>query len=157
MGNGSVIYKDEVQVMSAGTGITHSEFNPSKDERVGLLQIWIIPNKRNVKPRYDQNKFVEETRKNQVKLVVSGKNENGLLMIHQEAALSLGHLEKGKTLDYSLHYKNNGVYLFVIEGELKIGDEELFRRDAIGISGKDIIKIEAQEETRFVVIEVPMN
>lgn len=157
MGNGSVIYKDEVQVMSAGTGITHSEFNPSKDKRVALLQIWIIPNEGNIKPRYDQNKFPEEGRKNQVKLVVAGKNEDGTLMIHQDAALSLGHLEKGKTLNYSLHYKNNGIYLFLIDGELKIEEEELFRRDAIGISGTETIKIEAQEESRFVIIEVPMS
>ncbi len=156
MGNGSVISKDEVQVMSAGSGVTHSEFNPSKTDKVSLLQIWIYPKEENIKPRYDQKSFPKEERKNKLVTVASGFNENGSLYIHQNAEIKLGYFDRAETINYKVR-KGNGVYLFVIDGHIKIGDEELFRRDAIGIYNTDEFVIEVSENTEFVLLEVPMN
>ncbi|MEJ5262212.1 MAG: pirin family protein [Ignavibacterium sp.] len=156
MGNGSVISKDEVQVMSAGSGVTHSEFNPSKTDKVSLLQIWIYPKEENIKPRYDQKSFPKEERKNKLVTVASGFNENGSLYIHQNAEIKLGYFDRAETISYKVR-KGNGVYLFVIDGHIKIGDEELFRRDAIGIFDTDEFVIEISENTEFVLLEVPMN
>jgi redox-sensitive bicupin YhaK (pirin superfamily) len=156
MGNGSVISKDEVQVMSAGSGVTHSEFNPSKTDKVSLLQIWIYPKEENIKPRYDQKSFPKEERKNKLVTVASGFNENGSLYIHQNAEIKLGYFEKPDTIKYKVR-NGNGVYLFVIDGQIKIGDEELFRRDAIGIYDTDEFEIEVVDNAEFVLLEVPMN
>jgi redox-sensitive bicupin YhaK (pirin superfamily) len=156
MGTGSVIHKDEVQVMSAGSGITHSEFNPSQNERVNLLQLWIFPKERNIKPRYDQKSFSTEEKKNNLITAVSGLKKEGVLYIHQDAEIKLGNFEKGKKLSYKLNSDLNGVYLFVINGHLSIESEDLFRRDAIGISNVDEITIEVMDDSDFVLIEVPM-
>lgn len=156
MENGSVISKDEVQVMSAGSGVTHSEFNPSKTDKVSLLQIWIFPKEENIKPRYDQKSYPKEERKNKLVTVVSGFNENGSLYIHQNAEIKLGYFNRAESIRYKVR-KGNGVYLFVIDGHIKIGDEELFRRDAIGIYDTDEFVIEVSENTEFVLLEVPMN
>lgn len=156
MGNGSVISKNEVQVMSAGSGVTHSEFNPSKTDKVSLLQIWIFPKEENIKPRYDQKSFPKEERKNKLVTVASGFNENGSLYIHQNAEIKIGYFDRAETISYKVR-KGNGVYLFVIDGHIKIGDEELFRRDAIGIYDAEEFVIEVSENTEFVLLEVPMN
>ncbi len=156
MGNGSIIRKDEVQVMSAGSGVTHSEFNPSKTEKVNLLQIWIYPKELNIKPRYDQKAFPKEERKNKLSTVVSGYNEEGSLFIHQKAEIKLGYFDEGNKINYNLR-DGNGVYIFVIEGHLKIGDEDLFRRDAIGIYEAHNFQIEMSEHSEFVLLEIPMN
>lgn len=156
MGNGSVISKYEVQVMSAGSGVTHSEFNPSKTDKVSLLQIWIFPKEENIKPRYDQKSFPKEERKNKLVTVASGFNENGSLYIHQNAEIKIGYFDRAETISYKVR-KENGVYLFVIDGHIKIGDEELFRRDAIGIYDAEEFVIEVSENTEFVLLEVPMN
>uniref|UniRef100_A0A832G8E2 Pirin family protein n=1 Tax=Ignavibacterium album TaxID=591197 RepID=A0A832G8E2_9BACT len=156
MGNGSVISKDEVQVMSAGSGVTHSEFNPSKTDKVSLLQIWIYPKEENIKPRYDQKSFPKEERKNKLVTVASGFNENGSLYIHQNAEIKLGYFEKPDIIKYTVR-NGNGVYLFVIDGQIKTGDEELFRRDAIGIYDTDEFEIEVVDNAEFVLLEVPMN
>jgi redox-sensitive bicupin YhaK (pirin superfamily) len=156
MGNGSVISKDEVQVMSAGSGVTHSEFNPSKTDKVSLLQIWIYPKEENIKPRYDQKSFPKEERKNKLVTVASGFNENGSLYIHQNAEIKLGYFEMPDLVKYTVR-NSNGVYLFVIDGQIKIGDEELFRRDAIGIYDTDEFEIEVVDNAEFVLLEVPMN
>ncbi|BDQ03447.1 pirin family protein [Ignavibacterium sp.] len=156
MGNGSVIKKDEVQVMSAGSGVTHSEFNPSKSEKVNLLQIWIYPKEENITPRYDQKSFPKEERRNNLVTVVSGYNENGSLYIHQNAEIKLGYFDKGNKIKYKIR-EGSGVYLFIIEGHLKVGDEDLFRRDAIGIYDTGEFEIEVIENSEFVLLEVPMN
>ncbi|MCA2004318.1 MAG: pirin family protein [Ignavibacterium sp.] len=156
MGNGSVIKKDEVQVMSAGTGITHSEFNPSKTEKVSLLQIWIYPKEENIKPRYDQKAFPREERKNKLTTVASGYNENGSLYIHQNAEIKLGYFDKGNRINYKIR-EGNGVYLFVIDGHIKTEEEELFRRDAIGIYDTEEFEIDVLENSEFILLEVPMN
>lgn len=157
MGTGSVIYKDEIQVMSAGSGITHSEFNPSKDERVNLLQLWIFPKEKNIKPRYDQKSFPAGERKNNLVTAISGFNREGALYIHQNAEIKLGYFEKDKSLEYHLFNRDNGVYIFLIEGYAVIENEAIFKRDAIGISGADKIKFSFLDDTKFLLIEVPMN
>lgn len=156
MGNGSVIKKDEVQVMSAGSGVTHSEFNPSKTEKVNLLQIWIYPKEENITPRYDQKLFPKEERKNNLVTVVSGFNENGSLYIHQNAEIKLGYFDEGNRIIYKIR-EGNGVYLFVIEGHLKVDGEYLFRRDAVGIYDTGEFEIDVIENSEFVLLEVPMN
>lgn len=156
MGNGSVIRTGEVQVMSAGSGVTHSEFNPSKTDRVNLLQIWIYPKEENIEPRYDQKAFPKEERKNKLATVASGYDGNGSLYIHQNAEIKLGYFEKGMKISYQIR-DGNGVYLFVIEGRLRVDNEELFRRDAIGIYNTKEFEIEMLENSEFVLLEVPMN
>lgn len=157
IGIGSVIYKDEVQVMSAGSGITHSEFNPSEEERVNLLQIWIFPKEDNIKPRYDQKLFSAAERKNKLIPAVSGYKKEGSLYIHQDAEIYLGSFDKGKTINYKLNNTEHGAYIFLIEGNIKVLDEDLFRRDAIGITEQSEFAIETAEESYFIIIDVPMN
>lgn len=157
MGTGSVIKNGEVQVMSAGTGITHSEMNPSKTDRVNLLQLWIFPKERNIKPRYDQKKYPLDERKNSLKTVVSGFDQDDTLYIHQDAAITLGHADAGRELNYKSIKPGNGFYLFVISGKINLSGKELNERDAAGISDVDQFSIKADEESQFVIIEVPMN
>jgi len=157
MGTGSVIRKDEVQVMSAGSGITHSEFNHSKTEELNLLQIWIFPKEKNIKPRYDQKVFPIEDRKNKLITAVSGFNKINTLFIHQDAEIKLGNFDKGNTTEYKIETRRNGAYIFLIDGQIKIEEDTLFSRDAIGICEFDTIKLEFLESTNFVVIDVPMQ
>jgi hypothetical protein len=133
MGNGSVITTGEVQVMSAGTGILHSEFNPSESEEVSLLQIWIFPEKKDVQPRYDQRKFNPANYRNTFKTIVNNSENDNSLFIHQKAVLSLCKLDEGHEQSYKLHYPGNGVYAFLIDGRLDIGGTALLSRDAMGI------------------------
>ncbi|HEX7358762.1 MAG TPA: pirin family protein [Ignavibacteriaceae bacterium] len=157
MGTGSVIYKDEVQVMSAGSGITHSEFNPSDKEGVKLFQIWIFPKEKNIKPRYDQKAFPLAERRNNLVAAVSGLNKEGSLYIHQDAEIYLGTFDKGQTINYKTSKQGNGQYIFVIDGQIRTADEDLFKRDAIGISEKDEFTIETVEDSYFIIIDVPMG
>jgi quercetin 2,3-dioxygenase len=157
MGSGEVIHKDEVQVMSAGSGVTHSEFNPSETEPVNLFQLWIFPKEENIKPRYDQKAFPESSRINELKTVVSGYKENDSLYIHQNAEIKLGYFTKKKNINYKLKDKNNGVYLFIIDGHILLNDEDLYRRDAMGIYNTEDFYFTIDENTRFLLIEVPMQ
>jgi len=157
MGTGSVITKDEIQVMSAGSGITHSEFNPSKTEAVKLLQIWIFPKESNIKPRYDQKKFPEEARKNKLLPAVSGLNKDGALYIHQNAEIYLGKFDKGSNVEYKISNPLNGAYIFLIDGQIKTADEDLFNGDAIGVWETDQINLEVVQDSYFIIIDVPMN
>jgi quercetin 2,3-dioxygenase len=157
MGNTAVIKNGEVQVMSAGTGITHSEFNPSKTEEVNLMQIWVFPEKRNVTPRYDQKVFMAEERKNKFQLVVSPGNENGSLMVHQQTWFSLLSLDGGKSIEYVLRIKNNGAYVFLFDGEATVAGTELMKRDGLGISGTDKFSITAKSNSEILVMDLPMN
>src|SRR5689334_15416215 len=127
MGNGSVIKPGDVQVMSAGTGVMHSEFNPSA-EATNLFQLWIFPKENGIKPRYDQKTFSVDERKNKVQVVASGFQKNGELYIHQDAALSLANVEKGKSIDYTLSKNGNGAYVMVIKGGVEINGEKLSQR-----------------------------
>lgn len=157
MGTGSIISTGEVQVMSAGSGITHSEVNPSHDKIVNLLQLWIFPKEQNIKPRYDQKRFPLNERKNILKTVVSGIQKENTLYIHQDAAITLGNADKGTELIYESIKPGNGYYLFVIKGKINLSGEILNTRDAAGIWETDKISIKADDDSDFIIIEVPMN
>jgi len=157
LGTGSIIYKDEIQVLSAGSGVTHSEFNPSQNEKVNLLQLWIFPKEKNIHPRYDQKLFAIDKRKNKLITAASGLNKEGSLYIHQDAEIKLGNFGKDNKINYKLNTPSNGVYIFVIDGSLSIDGDEVFKRDAIGIHNTSEINIEVLENSNFVLIEVPMN
>ncbi len=157
MGSGSVIYKGDVQVMSAGTGVTHSEFNHSETKPVKFLQIWIIPNERGLKPRYDQKHFDLKNLKNEIITVVSGEKSDSKMFIHQNAAISIGNIEKGKEISYNNFYKGNGIYLFVLEGSINLDNEYLNERDAAGIYDTDKFSFSASSNTNFIIIEVPLK
>ena len=148
----------EVQVMSAGTGVQHSEINGSVEDYLSLFQIWIIPQKRNVEPRYDQKTFKAEDRKGKLQTIVSSfddKNVSGL-KIHQDAKLSRLDLAEGETFTYELKSKNHGVYIMTISGKVDITGEILESRDAIGISETDDFSIVSKAESELLLIEVPM-
>ncbi len=158
MGNQQVIRKGDVQIMSAGTGIAHSEKNKNSDQFVKFLQIWVFPNKRNVEPRYDQKTFGEEDKHNKLVTVLSpvGTNDGGV-QIHQDAWFSLGKLDKGTALSYDLNKKGNGVYVFAIEGDVTINEIALNRRDGLGVSEVDQLNIKADSDAEILLMEVPMQ
>lgn len=157
MGNGSVIRPGDVQVMSAGTGVLHSEFNPLNDKATNLFQLWIFPKEKGIQPRYDQKSFNVAHRKNKVQTVASGFKKGEELYIHQDAAISLVNLDKEATLNYALHDKNNGAYIMVINGSLEVEGTQLNKRDAIGVWETENISLKAGESTEIIIIEVPMN
>ncbi|MEJ2112524.1 MAG: pirin family protein [Flavobacteriaceae bacterium] len=148
----------EVQVMSAGTGVQHSEINGSENEHLSLFQIWIIPNKENVKPRYDQKSFHSDDRKNKLQTLVTSIDEDfeDSLKIHQDAILSRIDLDKDKSFTYKLKSKNHGVYTMNIHGEIEIDGNTLQTRDAAGISQTDKFTVKASESSEILFIEVPM-
>lgn len=158
-GNQQVIRKGDVQIMSAGTGIVHSEKNKNKDQFVKFLQIWVFPNQRNVRPSYDQKSFSEEEKYNKLLTIVSpiNNNDNESVHIHQDAWFSLGNLDKDLNVSYNLNKKGNGVYAFVIEGDVTINDIALNRRDGLGLSDTDQLTIKADTNCELLLIEVPMN
>ncbi|MGB5417629.1 pirin family protein [Algibacter sp.] len=148
----------EVQIMSAGTGVQHSEINGSNTEHLSLFQIWILPNKENVKPRYDQKTFVADESKNKLQTLVSSIDENhsGSLKIHQDAIISRIDLDKGETFEYPINSKNHGVYVMTIFGNHTINENILKTRDAIGVSETSSFNIKAIEDSGLLFIEVPM-
>ena len=157
MGNGSVIRSGEVQVMSAGTGIEHSEFNHSQTDEVSLLQIWVFPDKKNVEPRYDQVVVQEEKMCGKWSTVVSPDGINGSLWIHQQAWFSLGTFEPGSKIGYQPQKAGNGVYVFLISGGLEVGPETLNPRDGLCI--EDIsseIAMKTIKQSKVLVMEVPL-
>jgi quercetin 2,3-dioxygenase len=155
-GNEGIISKGDVQIMSAGTGIRHSEYNASASEKARLLQIWVFPKLKNIKPVYGQKTFDIRDRKNKWQVVVSPDAADQALGINQDARFSLAQLDKGESVSYETKFKGSGVYLFVIDGEIKIGDEELKKRDAIGLSDTDHLEIKATSNAEILAIEVPM-
>ncbi|MDR2804158.1 MAG: pirin family protein [Dysgonamonadaceae bacterium] len=158
MGNGSIIRAGEVQVMSAGTGITHSEFNADPEEAVNFFQIWVLPNKQNVNPRYGQQKFDFAANKNQLTQIVSPNPNDEGLWVHQDAWFFIGIYDKGITFDYSFQKTGNGLFAMVIEGEFTLAEQLLKRRDAIGITETDKVAIQAESENaRILLIETPMH
>lgn len=155
-GRDAIINHGDVQIMSAGSGIKHSEHNNSKTEPVKFLQIWVIPKERDITPRYEQKTFNDEDKRNQFLTVVSPEKDGKNIWINQDAYLSLGYLEAEKQLDYKLHSKNNGVYIFLLEGSIAVADQQLNERDALGIYETDKIIVLAKTDAKVLVIEVPM-
>ena len=156
-GNKTVIKSGEVQIMSAGTGVSHSEYNDSQEEAVNFLQIWVMPEKIGIKPRYDQMKFEASGRNNSFQTVVSplGTDEGGV-KINQQAYFSLLDLEGEKEVEYELHKPGHGAYVFVLDGDVQVGDETLSKKDGMGIEDAKSFKIAAAGYSRVLVIEVPM-
>jgi quercetin 2,3-dioxygenase len=155
MGNIQVMHPNEVQVMSAGSGITHSEYNHSKSNDVNLLQIWIFPKVQDVEPRYDQKIFQKEDRKNKIQNLVSPDQKNQGLWIHQDSWLSRIDLEKGNSFKYDLNKEGNGVFIFLIDGKIEVEGEKLGKRDALGLSDTKSVKISSSENSEILIIEVP--
>ncbi|HEY6083573.1 MAG TPA: pirin family protein [Chitinophagaceae bacterium] len=157
MGTKSVIKSGDVQVMSAGTGITHSEYNADKERQVKFLQIWVFPNKKNVKPRYQQITLNPEDRHNKLQQVVSPVAAEGEVWIHQDAWFSTANLDKGVNIPYTIKKQGNGVYVFVLKGEITVDGQPLGTRDGLGISDTDKISITAGNDAEVLLMEVPMT
>lgn len=155
-GNEGIIRKGDVQIMSAGTGIRHSEYNASSTEFAKLLQIWVFPKLQNIKPVYGQKTFDLKDRKNKWQTVVSPDASEQGLNINQDARFSLVDLDAGKSIDYKMKWRNSGLYLFVIEGGVKTSGQSLSYRDAIGVSETDELNIEAVTDTQLLAIEIPL-
>lgn len=156
-GGQGIIQAGDVQIMSAGTGVQHSEANASATEAVTLFQIWVFPKERNIKPRYDQKNYDINDRVNKWQIIVSPKDEDKALWINQDARFSLTKLEAGKDISYTNAFKGNGVFLVVINGAVTINDQQLGKRDALGISEADSFTITASEDAELLAIEVPMH
>ncbi len=153
-GRTEVIHKGEVQIMSAGTGIRHSEMNASTTEPASLLQIWVLPEKMGIEPRYEQREFPEAGRKNRIQTIVSPNRQDHSLWINQQAYFSLLNLDKGKEISYSLQGSENGVYVFLISGSVEVAGHQLSARDGIGILGSP--QLRANEQSELLFIEVPV-
>jgi hypothetical protein len=156
-GGQGIIRSGDIQIMSAGTGVQHSEFNASATEPVTLFQIWLFPKQKDIKPRYDQRTFDIEERKDKWQIVVSPREEDKALWINQDARFALTNMSKGKSLSYTNAFPGNGMYLVVINGEVEVSGHRLQQRDAMGISETDTFTITAKENTELLVIEVPMR
>jgi len=156
MGNTAVIRQNDVQIMSAGTGIYHSEYNKNKDKKVNFLQIWVFPKKRNIEPRYDQITFRPQDRVNKLQQIVSPSHEDDGVWINQDAWFNLGTFTKGFTTTYQLHQKGNGVYAFVIQGDVRVNGQLLNQRDGFGIWDVDGLEISADSDAELLLMEVPM-
>ena len=156
MGNIGVIQSGEVQVMSAGTGVTHSEYNHSKTEAANTLQIWLFPKERNIKPRYDQKNFSDILKLNQLTTLISPEKNNDTLWINQDAIFSTGDFEPGQTVKYDIKIPGNGVYVFVIDGAVSIDNTSLNKKDALGVYNTNSIIIETEAKSRLLLMEVPM-
>jgi redox-sensitive bicupin YhaK (pirin superfamily) len=157
MGNEHVIRAGEVQIMSAGTGITHSEYNNSDSDVVNFLQIWVLPKDKNIVPRYDQKVFPKEQRHNQFQLLVSPEPGSGGLWINQNAYFSMIDLDESKSINYEAHSNENGVYVFIIAGSARVLSSILSERDGIGITEERVISIQAIEDSQVLFMEVPMK
>jgi quercetin 2,3-dioxygenase len=156
-GTAKVIYPGEVQIMSAGTGIRHSEFNHSESDSVNFLQIWILPKEIGIKPRYEQKFFDASERKNKIQTIVSPEKDTDAVWINQDSYFSLVNISKGSDIEYSNHNPENGIYVFIIDGSISIDGELFERRDGIGITETNSFKVTANEESEILLIEVPMR
>ncbi len=157
MGTEAIIRQGDVQIMSAGTGIRHSEQNNSSEKEVKFLQIWIIPKNRNISPRYDQRNFSDEALKNKMLTVVAPDKPGEAIYINQDAYLSLGVFDADSTIEYKIQNPGNGAFVFVLEGEVKIGSHSLGKRDAIGIEDSEIFELEISKNSTVLLIDVPMT
>lgn len=157
MGNTAVIKSGDIQVMSAGTGITHSEYNKNTDKAVKFLQIWVMPNKQNVQPRYDQITLDPKDRHNKLQQIVSPNANDDGVWINQEAWFHLGDLDAGSTINYTLKKNGNGLYAFVLNGNLTINELELSTRDGAGFWDTNTFTLSTKQKTELLLMEVPMK
>lgn len=157
MGNEGVIENGEIQIMSAGTGVTHSEYNPDHDNELRLFQIWIFPDKRNVEPRYQQLKINAFNEKNSWIQLLSPNADDDGGWIHQQAWISYLDVEKGIAVSYTRHSSNSGLFVMNIEGEFTIDELTLHNRDAVGLVDAEEFSLKAQHDSKVLLIEVPMN
>jgi redox-sensitive bicupin YhaK (pirin superfamily) len=156
--NSETIHTGEIQVMSAGTGVRHSEYNADKSIPVSLLQIWIMPNRERITPRYQQITLRYEDKQNKLQQILSPHETEGEVWIHQNAWFHLGHFDKDISTVYELKDKiNNGLYIFVIKGDVKVNDQELSTRDGYGVWDTDTVTITTLSDCEFLLMEVPMN
>ncbi len=156
-GGHGIIRAGDVQIMSAGSGVQHSEANASATDPVTLFQVWVFPKLNNITPRYDQRNFDVKERENKWQVVVSPREEDNALWINQDARFALSTLQAGKTLEYNTAFKGNGVYLVVVNGKVQLGDTVLDKRDAIGVYDTGSFSITASEDAELLAVEVPMN
>lgn len=156
-GGQGIIKAGDIQIMSAGTGVQHSEANASMTEPVSLFQVWVFPKERNITPRYDQRTFDVNERKNKWQTIVSPIASDNALWINQDARFSMADLEAGKTLPYTNAFKGNGVFLVVINGSVKVDQQQLNKRDALGIYDTDSFTVSANEGAELLAIEIPMQ
>lgn len=157
MGNTAIIKEGDIQVMSAGTGIFHSEYNKNKNKEVRFLQIWLFPNKKQVRPRYDQISIKEVEQQNQFYQILSPHSDDQGVWIHQNAWFHLGNFESGRTTSYTLKDQQNGVYAFVLEGEVEIEGQKLEKRDGFGLWNMDQFQLKSLTKSKVLLMEVPMN
>lgn len=157
MGNVAVIKEGDVQVMSAGTGIYHSEFNKRRDRDVRFLQIWVFPKKKGVTPRYDQISLRDIEKENKFYQVVSPNKEDDGAWINQDAWFSIGKFSKGNSDEYKIKKSGNGVYAFVLEGEVEIDGEQFSKRDGVGVWDTESINVKASSDARVLLMDVPMS
>lgn len=156
MGNSAVIQSGEVQVMSAGTGIYHSEFNNDSENDVKLFQIWLFPREKNVEPRYDQISIRDVEKQNEFYQILSPNPDDQGVWIHQDAWFHLGNFDEGKSANYSFNKKDNGVYLMVIEGEVEVNGQKLSTRDGFGIWDVENFDFKSNTKSRVLLMEVPL-
>jgi len=156
MGNKAIIRQNDVQIMSAGTGVVHSEKNHNSKTPVKFLQIWIFPKVENIEPRYEQKTFSPGERVNKFQEVISPAKGGEGLWINQDAWFQLGSFKKGVSVKYKLHQKDGGVYIFVLDGSVTLGDQTLSQRDGLGIWEAELIELTATEDTNVLLMEVPM-
>ena len=157
MGNEGIIKAGDVQIMSAGKGIVHSEFNASTTEPLKLFQIWVFPKEHNIQPRYGQKTFLPEGRKGKFQTLVSPNAEDGSLAVNQDVWFTMGDFAAGQKVSYTSKLATNGAYLMVVKGDVKVAGETLKERDAIGISDAAQIDIETINNAELLIIDVPMD
>ncbi len=153
MGTGSIIRPGDVQRMSAGTGVLHSEFNHSKDEEVHFLQIWIVPEKRGIAPSYEQKSFPVDERKNRLRLVASRDGEDGALTVHQDMALYAGVLDAGASVTHTLA-PGRHAWVQVARGEVTLNGQRLGEGDGASVSGEERLAIEAAAPAELLVFDL---
>jgi hypothetical protein len=156
MGNIGVIHEDEIQVMSAGTGVQHSEYNHFKEKDANFLQIWMFPNKKSVEPRYDQIKLDMAKMKNNFAQILSPNAEDEGVWVHQNAWFYRGVFDKATDFEYNFKYNNNGLYVFVIKGGLKVENNQLSLRDGLGIWDTDKVDLKIEKDSDILLMEVPL-
>ncbi len=155
-GRNEIIRQHDVQIMSAGSGIAHSEMNANKDKEVKFLQIWVFPKEHNITPRYQQKSFKPEDRINQILTVVAPDDDHAV-WINQDAWFSLANLNKDVEKEYPIHQQGNGVYVFLIKGTATINGVSMEERDGLGVSDTNLLKIKADSDAEILLIDVPMN